>query len=133
MHALEKILASHAGVNQVVSGEIIKAKIDLAEVNDLYLQTIYSFYEMGGKKVWDKDKVCFVFDHYAPAPTIKTAQIYKEMRQFVEQNNLTHHFDINTGVSSGYARGWLGISRYDFSCYRFPYYYPWCFWMGEII
>ncbi|KJS88400.1 MAG: 3-isopropylmalate dehydratase [Peptococcaceae bacterium BICA1-8] len=98
MHALEKILASHAEKDVVTTGEIIKAKVDLAEVNDLYLQTIYSFYEMGGKKVWDKNKICFVFDHYAPAPTIKTAQIHKEMREFVQKNNLTHHFDINTGV-----------------------------------
>ncbi|KJS19922.1 MAG: 3-isopropylmalate dehydratase [Clostridiaceae bacterium BRH_c20a] len=98
MHALEKILARHAEKDVVTTGEIIKAKVDLAEVNDLYLQTIYSFYEMGGKKVWDKNKLCFVFDHYAPAPTIKTAQIHKEMREFVQENNLTHHFDINTGV-----------------------------------
>ena len=50
MHALEKILASNGGASQVKTGEIIKAKIDLAEINDLYLQTIYSFYEMGGKR-----------------------------------------------------------------------------------
>ncbi|MBZ4652994.1 MAG: leuC [Peptococcaceae bacterium] len=98
MHAIEKILARASGKDTVTTGEIVKAKVDFAEVNDLYLQTIYSFYEMGGKKVWDKDKLCFVFDHYAPAPTIKSAQIHKEMRQFVQEQGLTHHFDINTGV-----------------------------------
>jgi 3-isopropylmalate/(R)-2-methylmalate dehydratase large subunit len=98
MHALEKILARNAGKDAVVTGEILIAKVDFAEVNDLYLQAIYSFYEMGGKKVWDKDKLCFVFDHYAPAPTIKSAQIHKEMRQFVQEQNLSYHFDINTGV-----------------------------------
>lgn len=98
MHAIEKILARAAGKDKVTTGEIVKAKVDFAEVNDLYLQTIYSFYEMGGKKVWDKDKLCFVFDHYAPAPTIKSAQIHKEMRRFVQEQGLTHHFDINTGV-----------------------------------
>lgn len=98
MHAIEKILARAAGKDQVSTGEIVKAKVDFAEVNDLYLQTIYSFYEMGGKKVWDKNKLCFVFDHYAPAPTIKSAKIHKEMREFVQDQELTHHFDINTGV-----------------------------------
>jgi len=98
MHAIEKILARNAGKARVTTGEIIRAKVDLAEVNDLYLQTIYSFYEMGGKKVWDKDRLCFVFDHYAPAPTIKSATIHKEMREFVQAQNLTYHFDINAGV-----------------------------------
>ena len=98
MHAIEKILARAAGKNEVKSGEIVNCKIDFAEINDLYLQTVYSFYEMGGKKVWDKDKITFVFDHYSPAPTIKTAQNHKEMRQFAKEQELTHHFDINAGV-----------------------------------
>lgn len=98
MHAIEKILARASGKDKVSAGEIVKAKVDFAEINDLYLQTIYSFYEMGGEKVWDKDKLCFVFDHYAPTPTIKAAQNHKEMREFVEQQGLTHHFDINAGV-----------------------------------
>lgn len=98
MHAIEKILARASGKKEVKSGEIVNCKIDFAEINDLYLQTVYSFYEMGGKKVWDKHKATFVFDHYSPAPTIKTAQIHKEMRQFAKEQGFTHHFDINKGV-----------------------------------
>lgn len=98
MHAIEKILAKNSGKEVVKTGEIVTAKVDFAEINDLYLQTIYSFREMNGKKVWDKDRVAFVFDHYAPAPTIKSAQIHKEMREFARENDLTYHFDINAGV-----------------------------------
>lgn len=98
MHAIEKILARHTGRDSVKTGEIVTAKIDFAEINDLYLQTVYSFYEMGGKKVWDNDKVAFVFDHYAPAPTIQCAKNQAEMRRFARDNALTHHFDINAGV-----------------------------------
>ncbi|MEN1761992.1 3-isopropylmalate dehydratase large subunit [Anoxynatronum sibiricum] len=98
MHAIEKIMARAAGEPQVKAGEIVTVKVDFAEVNDLYLQTIYSFREMGGTRVWDPEKICFVFDHYAPAPTIRSAQIHKEMREFVREQGLTHHFDINTGV-----------------------------------
>ena len=50
------------------------------------------------KKVWDKDRVAFVFDHYAPAPTIQSASNHKEMREFARENDLTYHFDINCGV-----------------------------------
>lgn len=98
MHAIEKILAKAAGKENVTAGEIVNCKIDFAEINDLYLQTVYSFYEMGGKRVWDNEKVTFIFDHYSPAPTIKTAQIHKEMRAFAKEQNLKYHFDINKGV-----------------------------------
>ena len=70
MHAVQKILARAAGKAQVTPGEIVSGKVDLGEVNDLYLQTIYSFYEMGGQKVFDRDKITFVFDHYAPAQVV---------------------------------------------------------------
>lgn len=98
MHAIEKILAKNSGKERVVPGEIVTAKIDFAEINDLYLQTVYSFYEMGGKKVWDNTRAAFVFDHYAPAPTIKSAANQREMRQFARENDLKFHFDTQCGV-----------------------------------
>ena len=98
MHALEKILAKNSGRASVAAGEIVTAKIDFAEINDLYLQTVYSFYEMGGKRVWDRERAAFVFDHYAPAPTIKTAANQREMREFARKNDLRFHFDTNSGV-----------------------------------
>ncbi len=98
MHVIEKIIARAAGATRVKMGEIVNVSVDLAEINDLYPQVMYSFYEMGGKEVWNKDKCCFVFDHYSPAPTIRSAQIHKEMREFVKKHKLTNHFDINRGV-----------------------------------
>lgn len=98
MHAIEKIMARACGKSNVETGEIVTAKIDFAEINDLYLQTVYSFREMGGKKVWDNTRAAFVFDHYAPAPTIQCAKNHSEMRQFAQENDLKYHFDINAGV-----------------------------------
>ncbi|MGF6907069.1 3-isopropylmalate dehydratase large subunit [Fusobacterium sp. PH5-44] len=98
MHAIEKILAKNSSQAEVITGEIVTANIDFAEINDLYLQTVYSFYEMGGEKVWDNEKVAFVFDHYSPAPDIKSAENQNEMRSFAKKNNLKYHFDTNCGV-----------------------------------
>lgn len=98
MHAIEKILMKNSGVSEIRTGEIVNAKIDFAEINDLYLQTVYSFYEMGGKKVWDNERCAFVFDHYAPCPDIKSAENHKAMREFAIKNNLRFHFDTNCGV-----------------------------------
>ena len=98
MHPLHRILARAAGRNKVKPGEFIVAKIDLAEINDLYLQVIFSFKEMGGDKVWDPQKITFVMDHYAPAPTIKAAENQRKMREFAQEQGIKHFFDINRGV-----------------------------------
>ena len=98
MHAIEKILARNSGRESVRTGEIVTAKVDFAEINDLYLQTVYSFYEMGGEKVWDRERCAFVFDHYAPCPDVKSASNHREMREFAKKNNLRFHFDTNCGV-----------------------------------
>ena len=98
MHAIEKILAKNSGRKEVHTGEIVTAKVDFAEINDLYLQTVYSFYEMGGEKVWDRERCAFVFDHFAPCPDVKSAANHKEMREFAKKNDLRFHFDTDCGV-----------------------------------
>ena len=98
MHAIEKILARAAGIDKASTGEIVNVRVDMAEVNDLYLQVVKSFREMGASKVKNPDKVCFVFDHYAPAPTIQSAANQKAMRDFVEEQGIRYLFDINEGV-----------------------------------
>ena len=98
MHAIEKILAKNSGQAKVSAGEIVTARVDFAEINDLYLQTVYSFYEMGGEKVWDRERCAFVFDHYAPCPDVKSASNHREMREFAKKNDLRFHFDTNCGV-----------------------------------
>ena len=72
--------------------------MDFAFVNDLYLQVILSFREIGASKVWDPSKIGFVMDHYAPSPTIQAAANQKEMRDFVYEQNIQHLFDVNKGV-----------------------------------
>lgn len=98
MHPLYQILAQAAGRNRVKPGEFIVVKVDLAEINDLYLQVILSFKEMGGDKVWDSRKITFVMDHYAPAPTIEAAENQKKMREFAKEQRIKYFFDINRGV-----------------------------------
>ena len=97
MHAVEDF-ARHSGRREVSAGEIVTARVDFAEINDLYLQTIYSFYEMGGEKVWDREKCAFVFDHYAPTPDVRSAGNHRQMREFARKNQLKYHFDTNCGV-----------------------------------
>ena len=46
MHALEKMLARASGQDEIASGQSVWARIDLAEVNDLYPQTLTAFAEL---------------------------------------------------------------------------------------
>ena len=98
MHALEKILARGFGVDKVETGQIANCDIDIAGINDLYLQVIYSFWEMGGQKVVSPEKVLVFLDHYAPASTIKQAQNHKEFRDFCREQNIQGLMDIHEGV-----------------------------------
>jgi len=98
MHPLYQILARAANRDQVNPGEFIVVKVDLAEINDLYLQVILSFKEMGGDKVWDPRKITFVMDHYAPAPTVRAAENQRKMREFARKQGIKYFFDINRGV-----------------------------------
>lgn len=98
MHALEKILANAAGLDKVKSDEIVNCKVDVAGINDLYLQAVKSFYEMGGKNVANPDSVVVFLDHYAPASSVKQADNQKNFREFCYEQGIKHLMDINTGV-----------------------------------
>ncbi|HKL10121.1 MAG TPA: 3-isopropylmalate dehydratase large subunit [Clostridia bacterium] len=98
MHAVHKILARASGTDSVKPGEVINAKIDIAGINDIYLTALKAYGEMGGKEVWDRDKVVFFFDHNAPSPSEIGAFNQREMRKFVNKNGVKHLFDINEGI-----------------------------------
>jgi homoaconitate hydratase family protein len=98
MHALEKILARAAGKESVKTGEILNCTVDLAGINDLYLQTLRSFSEMGGSKVRDPGRIVLFLDHYAPASTIDQAENQKQFRKFCRDQNIRQLMDVDQGV-----------------------------------
>jgi 3-isopropylmalate/(R)-2-methylmalate dehydratase large subunit len=98
MHALEKILAAHAGVASVKTGEILNCEVDIAGINDLYYQTIRSFHEMGGTKVHDPTRIMMFMDHYAPASSITQAENQKRFREFCREQGIAALMDIDQGV-----------------------------------
>ena len=98
MHAIEKILARASGNPIVSTGQIVNCRVDLAEINDLYPQTIFSFQEMGGTKVHSPDRISFILDHYAPASSIQQAENQKLMRKFCHDQKIDLLFDVGSGV-----------------------------------
>jgi len=95
MTMTEKILAAHAKKREVFPGDLIDARIDLALGNDITAPlAIQAFEEMGAKKVFHRDRVVLVPDHFAPAKDILSAEQCKILRNFAKAHRLTHYFEI---------------------------------------
>jgi 3-isopropylmalate/(R)-2-methylmalate dehydratase large subunit len=91
----QKILAAHCGRDEVHPGEIIMADIDLALGNDITAPiSIKILREKGIKKVFDRDRVALVPDHFAPNKDIASAQQCKELREFAHDFGITHYFEL---------------------------------------
>ena len=99
MTVTEKILAEAAGREKVSPGEIVKARIDVAMMNDITtVLAINSMMEMGRQKVWNPDKVIMVLDHVAPASSIEAAEVQKTMREFAETQGIKGFYEVGEGV-----------------------------------
>ncbi len=94
MTITEKILAAHAGVDRVAPGDLINAKVDIALGNDITAPiAIREFRESGAKRVFDKDRVILVPDHFVPNKDIASAMQAKQLRDFAKEQDLTWFFD----------------------------------------
>jgi 3-isopropylmalate/(R)-2-methylmalate dehydratase large subunit len=95
MTITEKILAVHAGKKRVLPGELLNVRIDLALGNDITAPlAIKAFKEIGAKKVFHRDRVVLVPDHFTPAKDILSAEQCKILRGFAKSQRLTHFFEI---------------------------------------
>ncbi|HCU37568.1 MAG TPA: 3-isopropylmalate dehydratase large subunit [Armatimonadetes bacterium] len=94
MSISEKLLARAAGVDAVRPGEFVTCKLDLVLANDITAPiAIDQFYEMGGREVFDRDKITLVADHSTPNKDIKSAQLVKKMRDFAAVQGLPNYFE----------------------------------------
>jgi len=91
----QKILADHAGLEEVRPGQLISAKLDLVLGNDITSPVaIREFYNAGFDKVFDPTKIAMVMDHFTPNKDIKAAEQCKTCREFAKKFNLTHFYDV---------------------------------------
>ncbi|MHB8172083.1 MAG: 3-isopropylmalate dehydratase large subunit [Thermincolia bacterium] len=95
MTITEKILAAHAGKDQVEPGELISAKLDIVLANDITAPVaIKEFEKIGVPDVFDKDKVVLVPDHFTPNKDIASAEQAKMLRDFANKYQLTNYFEV---------------------------------------
>jgi len=90
----EKILMAHTKLAEIAPGQLINAKVDIALGNEITAPiAIREFRAAGGKKVFDKDKVALVLDHFTPNKDISSAQQCKTVREFALEFGVTHFYE----------------------------------------
>ena len=95
MTMTQKILAAHAGLDEVKAGQLIEADLDLVLGNDITSPVaIHEMKKFDNQTVFDKDKIALVMDHFIPNKDIKSAENCKCCRDFARSNEITNYFDV---------------------------------------
>ena len=95
MTMTQKILADHAGMEEVQAGDLIMADLDMVLGNDVTGPVaIKEMRKTGADKVFDRDKIALVPDHFTPNKDIQSAQNSKYMREFAKEQEITNYFEV---------------------------------------
>jgi len=94
MTMTQKILAAHAGLDTVEAGELIEARLDVVMANDITGPMAVPVFNQMADKVFDRDKVVLVPDHFTPNKDIKSAENSKSIREFAKEQELTHYYEV---------------------------------------
>lgn len=100
MTMTQKILADHAGLDSVVAGQLIEAKLDMVLGNDVTSPVaINEMNKFGKTSVFDKTRISLVMDHFTPNKDIQSAENCKQVREFAKKNDILHYYDVgNMGI-----------------------------------
>ena len=90
----EKILAIHADRSTVRPGALLEAKLDFVFANDITAPlAIDVFRRIGVEKVFDRNRVALIPDHFVPNKDIQSAAQAKILREFAFEQDLPHYWE----------------------------------------
>lgn len=90
----QKLIARASGRDRVAPGEIVNCRVDLAMFHDSSgPRRLKPMLEELGARIWDKDRVVLVMDHYVPAQDEDSRRIVRIARDWAAQQNLPHVYD----------------------------------------
>ncbi len=97
MTMTQKILAAHCKMQHVRANDIIMADVDLIVGNDITTPVaLHEFHKSGRSAVFDTEKIVLVMDHFTPNKDIRAAEQCKLVREFAENEGITHFYDVGT-------------------------------------
>jgi 3-isopropylmalate/(R)-2-methylmalate dehydratase large subunit len=85
----EKIIMRNTGRNSIAAGELLNVNVDKVMVHDIFAPfVIEKFREMGFDKVWNPDKIVFVYDHLVPTSFIEDFRHHKIADAFAAEQKI---------------------------------------------
>lgn len=95
MTMTQKIIAAHGGVDSVKAGELIRVNLDFVLGNDVTSPVAINEFEKAGfDKIFDREKIAFVMDHFTPAKDINSATLVKRSKEFAKKYGIVNFFDV---------------------------------------
>lgn len=95
MTMTQKILAAHAGLDEVKAGQLIRADLDMVLGNDITTPVaVREFEKAGFDGIYDREKISLVMDHFTPNKDIKSAEQCMVCRQFARRFDVEHFYDV---------------------------------------
>ena len=104
MTMTEKILARHAGRESATAGDNIWVDVDILMTHDVCGPgTIGIFHKQFGAnaKVWDRQKVVIIPDHYIFTNDQHAHRNIDLLRDFVKEQDLPYYYDVGTDKYKG--------------------------------
>ncbi len=90
----QKILQAHTDTEIKGTGQIVRCPVSLTLANDITAPlAVQAFRAMGATRVFDKDKVTLVMDHFTPQKDIDSANQVKYVREFAKEMGVTHYYE----------------------------------------
>jgi len=90
----QKILQAHTDTPVEQDGQIVQCRVSAVLANDITGPlAIKSFHGMGAERVFSRDRVILVMDHFTPQKDIDSANQVLISRKFAQEQNLTHYYE----------------------------------------
>ncbi len=94
----EKILLDHTNKKRIKPGDFIEAKIDLCLGNDITAPiAIKEFERYNLRRVFDRDKIALVPDHFTPSKDQKAAAQCRILKEFADKHRIKNYFEVGRG------------------------------------
>jgi 3-isopropylmalate/(R)-2-methylmalate dehydratase large subunit len=91
----QKIIALHCKRKEVQAGELVDANVDIALANDITGAVMIRYLnQYDGVRVFDRNKLVLVNDHFAPNKDVPSAEQCKMMHEFARKHNLKYFFGV---------------------------------------
>ncbi|MEW5799697.1 MAG: 3-isopropylmalate dehydratase large subunit [Bacteroidota bacterium] len=104
MTMTEKILAKHSGKKEVKPGDNVWIDVDVLMTHDVCGPGTFGIFkrEFGNDaKVWDKEKLVVIPDHYIFTKDIHANRNIQILRDFAKEQDLPYYYDVGTDRYKG--------------------------------